>query len=66
MIFPEGGLSWKSAKARIPPYRAVRHQITRTRLLTLLAVTVTFVILNGGSTTSSREMQKYVSSYPWA
>ena len=60
MLLPKGGVTWKSAKARIPPYRVIRHQFTRLRILYLLIIAVVVVLLWRGISTSSREMQKQV------
>ena len=58
MLLPKGGVTWKSARSRIPPYRVIRQNVTRSRVLACLALTAVVVVLWGGISTSSREMQK--------
>ncbi|KAK3171018.1 hypothetical protein OEA41_003102 [Lepraria neglecta] len=62
MLLPKGGVNWKSTKARLPPYRAVIHYFTRSRTLTFIALAAVVLILWGGISTSSREMQRF---YCW-
>ena len=61
MLLPKGGVNWKSAQARIPPYRVLRHNFTRSRILSFVIIVTVTILLWGGITTSSREMQKLVS-----
>lgn len=68
MLLPKGGVTWKSAKARLPPWKAVLMFLTRTRFLVAVLLTGLIVLLWRGITVSTREMSKYVSivrSYPF-
>jgi hypothetical protein len=38
MLLPKGGVTWKSAKARLPPLRAIWVVLTRTRFLVSVAL----------------------------
>ncbi|PYI17737.1 hypothetical protein BO99DRAFT_414064 [Aspergillus violaceofuscus CBS 115571] len=58
MLLPKGGVTWKSAKARLPPWRAVLFMVTRTRFLVSLAVTGLMVLLWRGISRSASEMQR--------
>lgn len=62
MILPKGGINWKSAKARLPPWKAVIVFLTRTRLLVSVALTGLIILLWRGIFTSTKEMSKYVHS----
>ncbi|CAF9904800.1 MAG: hypothetical protein HETSPECPRED_004791 [Heterodermia speciosa] len=62
MLLPKGGVTWKSAKARIPPSRAIIHYLTRSRLLVYIGAAVVFIILWSGLSKSSSKMNKY---YCW-
>lgn len=59
MLLPKGGVTWKSAKARLPPWRALVVFLTRTRLLVAVALTGLIILLWRGITVSTREMSKY-------
>jgi hypothetical protein len=60
MLLPKGGVTWKSAKARLPPWKAILMFLTRTRFLVAVALTGLIVLLWRGITVSTREMSKYV------
>ncbi|RBQ68043.1 hypothetical protein FVER14953_02813 [Fusarium verticillioides] len=45
MLLPGGGLSWKAAKAQMPPSRILRSNLTRSRLLLLIGVTGIVMLL---------------------
>ncbi|KAI9680609.1 MAG: hypothetical protein M1817_004049 [Caeruleum heppii] len=60
MLLPKGGVTWKSARARLPPSRALLHALTRTRFLLFVALAGLVVILWRGIRTSASDMQKYV------
>lgn len=60
MLLPKGGVTWKSAKARLPPWRAVVVLLTRPRFLISVAVTGLIILLWRGISKSAAEMQKYV------
>lgn len=59
MLLPKGGVTWKSARARLPPWRAVLVLLTRTRFLVSVAVTGLVILLWRGVSKSASEMQKY-------
>jgi hypothetical protein len=60
MILPKGGVNWQTARARLPPWKAVLVFLTRTRLLVSLALAGLIVLLWRGIFTSTKEMSKYV------
>lgn len=62
MLLPKGGVgvTWKSARARLPPWRALVVLLTRTRFLITIAVTGLVILLWRGISKSAAEMQKYV------
>ncbi|KAG0651941.1 Mannan polymerase II complex anp1 subunit [Hyphodiscus hymeniophilus] len=62
MLLPKGGVTWKSAKANLPPTRAIWVFLTRTRFLLCLALTGIVVLLWRGVSTSASEMQRF---YCW-
>ncbi|EHK25497.1 glycosyltransferase family 62 protein [Trichoderma virens Gv29-8] len=62
MLLPKGGLSWKSARAQIPPTRALWNAVTRTRFILLLGVTGIILLLWRGLSSSASEMQSF---YCW-
>lgn len=59
MLLPKGGVTWKSAKARLPPWRAILVLLTRTRFLVSLAVTGLVILLWRGISRSASEMQNF-------
>lgn len=63
MLLPKGGVNWKSAKSKLPPWKAILMFLTRTRFLVAVALTGLIVLLWRGITVSTREMSKYVR-YP--
>ncbi|KAI9749563.1 MAG: hypothetical protein M4579_006825 [Chaenotheca gracillima] len=64
MLLPKGGISWKSAKARLPPARPIIRFLTRARFL--LGVTLIGIVwlLWGGITKSAKEMQNHICFGP--
>ncbi|ORY65531.1 Anp1-domain-containing protein [Pseudomassariella vexata] len=62
MLLPKGGITWKSAKAQLPPTRAVWVFLTRTRFLLFIAVAGAILLLWRGIRTSASEMQSF---YCW-
>ncbi|KAF7516980.1 hypothetical protein G7054_g13956 [Neopestalotiopsis clavispora] len=62
MLLPKGGMTWKSAKAQLPPTRAIWIFITRTRFLLSLAVVGIILLLWRGIRSSANEMQSF---YCW-
>ena len=61
MILPKGGITWKSAKARLPPWKALIVFLTRTRLLVAVALAGLIILLWRGITVSTSQMSKYVA-----
>ncbi|KAI9930838.1 hypothetical protein AWENTII_004042 [Aspergillus wentii] len=59
MLLPKGGVTWKSAKARLPPWRAVLVLLTRTRFLVSVALTGLVVLLWRGVSSSASQMQSF-------
>ncbi|OJJ44752.1 hypothetical protein ASPZODRAFT_731591 [Penicilliopsis zonata CBS 506.65] len=59
MLLPKGGVTWKSARARLPPWRAVLVLLTRTRFLVSIALTGLVVLLWRGISSSAAEMQSF-------
>ncbi|KAL4740342.1 Anp1-domain-containing protein [Aspergillus similis] len=59
MLLPKGGVTWKSARARLPPWRAILVLVTRTRFLISLAITGLIVLLWRGISSSASEMQNF-------
>ncbi|KAL1968794.1 hypothetical protein VTN77DRAFT_1155 [Rasamsonia byssochlamydoides] len=59
MLLPKGGVTWKSARARLPPWRAVVVLLTRTRFLVSVAVTGLIILLWRGISKSAAEMQNF-------
>jgi hypothetical protein len=62
MLLPKGGVTWKSAKARLPPWRAVLVVLTRTRFLVAIALTGLIILLWRGISVSTSQMSEYVIS----
>lgn len=60
MLLPKGGVTWKSARARLPPYQAVFRFIFRTRILLLIAITGLSIFLWQGLRGTAGEMQRCV------
>ncbi|KAL2788094.1 Anp1-domain-containing protein [Aspergillus keveii] len=59
MLLPKGGVTWKSARARLPPWRAILVLVTRTRFLISLAISGLIVLLWRGISSSASEMQNF-------
>ncbi|EEA27962.1 hypothetical protein TMatcc_003730 [Talaromyces marneffei ATCC 18224] len=59
MLLPKGGVNWKSARSRLPPWRAVLILLTRTRFLVSIAVVGLVVLLWRGISSSAAEMQSF-------
>ncbi|KAI0470710.1 putative ANP1 protein [Xylariaceae sp. FL0804] len=62
MLLPKGGITWKSARAQLPPTRAIWVFLTRTRVLLSIAVVGLILLLWRGIRTSAGEMQSF---YCW-
>jgi hypothetical protein len=58
MLIPKGGVTWKSAKAQLPPTRAIWVFLTRTRFLLCVALAGIVLLLWRGVSTSASEMQR--------
>ncbi|BCR85123.1 ANP1/MMN9/VAN1 family protein [Aspergillus chevalieri] len=59
MLLPKGGVTWKSAKARLPPWRAILVLVTRTRFLVSVAIAGLLILLWSGISKSASEMQSF-------
>ncbi|KAI1344794.1 putative ANP1 protein [Xylariaceae sp. FL0016] len=62
MLLPKGGITWKSAKAQLPPTRAIWLFLTRTRVLLSVALVGVILLLWRGIRSSAGEMQSF---YCW-
>ncbi|KAI0024194.1 glycosyltransferase family 62 protein [Xylariomycetidae sp. FL0641] len=62
MLLPKGGITWKSAKAQLPPTRAIWVFLTRTRVLLSVAIVGIIMLLWRGISSSAGEMQSF---YCW-
>ncbi|RFU27947.1 hypothetical protein B7463_g8422, partial [Scytalidium lignicola] len=62
MLLPKAGVTWKSARAQLPPTRAIWVFLTRTRFLVFVALTGIVLLLWRGISTSASEMQRF---YCW-
>jgi hypothetical protein len=63
MLLPKGGVTWKSAKAQLPPTRAIWVFLTRTRFLLCVALAGIILLLWRGVSTSASEMQRLELQY---
>ncbi|KAI9771349.1 MAG: hypothetical protein M1840_002319 [Geoglossum simile] len=61
-MFSKGSITWKSAKAQLPPARAIFHFLTKTRFLFFVALAGIIILLWRGISTSAAEMQRF---YCW-
>ncbi|KAI9801341.1 MAG: hypothetical protein M1825_003319 [Sarcosagium campestre] len=59
MLLPKGGVTWKTARSRLPPSRAVYHFLTRTRFLLFIALSTLLVLLWRALYNGASEMGKY-------
>ncbi|EGD93902.1 N-glycosyl-transferase [Trichophyton tonsurans CBS 112818] len=59
MLLPKGGVTWKSAKANLPPWKAVLMLISKPRFIISIAAAGLVVLLWGGVSRSTAEMQRY-------
>jgi hypothetical protein len=64
MLLPKGGVTWKSARSKLPPWKAVVVLLTRTRVLVSIAIASLVILLWRGISKSAAEMQKYVQTHP--
>ena len=58
MLLPKGGITWKAARAQLPPTRAIWVFLTKTRFLLFVAVAGAILLLWRGISTSASEMQR--------
>lgn len=63
MLLPKGGVNWKSAKARLPPSRAVWAFLTKSRFLLFVGIVGVVVLLWRGLSGTAGEMQRYGTPY---
>lgn len=61
MLVPKGGVSWKAARARLPPTRAIWVLFAKTRLLLFLVIAGIILLLWRGIRSSASEMQRFDS-----
>ena len=62
MLLPKGGVTWKSAKARLPPWKAILVVLTRTRFLVAIALTGLIILLWRGIIVSTSQLSEYAIS----
>ncbi|AEO63593.1 glycosyltransferase family 62 protein [Thermothielavioides terrestris NRRL 8126] len=62
MLLPKGGVSWKAARASLPPTRAIWMLLTRTRFLLLVALAGAILLLWRCVRSSASGMQSF---YCW-
>lgn len=60
MLLPKGGVTWKSAKARLPPWRAFIALVSKPRFVISIALAGLCLLLWRGISKSASEMQRYV------
>lgn len=60
MLLPKGGVTWKSAKAHLPPWKAVLMLISKLRFIISIAAAGLVVLLWGGVSRSTAEMQRFI------
>ncbi|RKF53217.1 Mannan polymerase II complex ANP1 subunit [Golovinomyces cichoracearum] len=62
VLIPKGGLTWKSARAQIPPTRAIWVFLRRTRFLLCVALAGIILLIWRGLSGPASEMQRF---YCW-
>ncbi|TQS33946.1 hypothetical protein Golomagni_05694 [Golovinomyces magnicellulatus] len=62
VLIPKGGLTWKSARAQIPPSRAIWVFLTRTRFLLCVVLAGIILLIWRGLSGPAFEMQRF---YCW-
>ncbi|KAK4104525.1 glycosyltransferase family 62 protein [Parathielavia hyrcaniae] len=62
MLLPKGGVSWKAARASLPPTRAIWVLLTKTRFLLLVALAGVILLLWRGIRSTAPDMQRF---YCW-
>jgi len=63
MLLPKGGVTWKSAKARLPPWRAFIVYLTKVRVLAAIALTGLILLLWRGISVSTKDLSKFVALF---
>lgn len=58
MLFPKDGVSWKAARARMPPSRVIIRAVTQTRLLLCVAIAGIMLLVWNGLSGTAGEMQR--------
>ncbi|EFQ98757.1 mannan polymerase II complex ANP1 subunit [Nannizzia gypsea CBS 118893] len=59
MLLPKGGVTWKSAKSNLPPWKAVLMLLSKPRFIISIAAAGLVILLWGGVSRSTAEMQRY-------
>ncbi|KAK6428870.1 hypothetical protein LTR95_014983 [Oleoguttula sp. CCFEE 5521] len=59
MLLPKGGVTWKSAKSRLPPTRAIWRFLTQTKVLLTIAITGIVVLLYRGVSGSAGDLRRF-------
>ncbi|KAF2155659.1 glycosyltransferase family 62 protein [Myriangium duriaei CBS 260.36] len=59
MLVPKGGITWKSAKARLPPTRAIWHFLTKTRFLLFVAIGTAVILLWRSFSGTAGDLQRF-------
>ncbi|EEQ28336.1 N-glycosyl-transferase [Microsporum canis CBS 113480] len=59
MLLPKGGVTWKSAKANLPPWKAVLMLLSKPRFIISMAAAGLVILLWSGVSRSTAEMQRY-------
>ncbi|KAF2210079.1 glycosyltransferase family 62 protein [Cercospora zeae-maydis SCOH1-5] len=61
MLLPKGGggMTWKSARARLPPTRAIWNFVTRTRFLLFVAIAGIIILIWNGVRGTAGDFQKF-------
>jgi len=62
MLLPKGGVTWKSAKARLPPSRAIWHFLTKTRFLLFVALVGLGLFLWRSLSGTAGDLQRWVGT----
>ncbi|KAF1988107.1 glycosyltransferase family 62 protein [Aulographum hederae CBS 113979] len=59
MLIPKGGVNWKAARSRLPPWRALLHTVTRARFLVMVAAAGVIILLWRALSGSAGDMQRF-------
>lgn len=60
MLLPKGGVTWKSARSRLPPWRVLIVYLTKVRVLAAIALTGLIMLLWRGISVSTKDLSKFV------